>query len=38
LERAVYTAEGLAKFDAWEGKLWQRVYHDADTSIYRVLP
>jgi len=38
LEKAVYTAEGLAKFEAWEGKLWQRVYHDADTSIYRVLP
>ncbi|MCX8026049.1 MAG: hypothetical protein N3A60_12680, partial [Thermanaerothrix sp.] len=37
LEKAVYQAEGLAKFEAQEGRLWRRVYYDADTAIYQVI-
>ncbi len=37
LEKAVYQPEGLAKFEAQEGRLWRRVYRDADTAIYRVI-
>lgn len=37
LEKAVYQPEGLAKFEAQEGRLWRRVYQDADTAIYRVI-
>ncbi len=33
-----YFPEGLAKFDEQDGKLWQMVYHDSDTTIYQVLP
>ena len=35
LERAAFP-EGLAKFDEQSGKLWEPVYHDADTTIYQV--
>jgi YYY domain-containing protein len=38
LERAEYIGEGLLKFDAENGKLWQEVYRDGDTVIYQVLP
>jgi uncharacterized membrane protein len=36
-ERARFP-EGMAKFDALNGKLWQEVYREADTVIYEVLP
>jgi uncharacterized membrane protein len=36
-ERARFP-EGLAKFEANNGKLWQEVYREADTVIYEVLP
>jgi uncharacterized membrane protein len=43
LERGVYPSlipdlEGLAKFEKYEGKYWKAVYHDADTTIYEVMP
>jgi len=43
LERNVYPAlnpgmDGLAKFEEYEGEYWKAVYHDADTTIYEVLP
>ena len=36
LERAAYTAEGLAKFNLYDGKYWNAVYRDGDTVIYEV--
>lgn len=36
LEQAFYTQEGLAKFDAYDGKLWDAVYHTGSTIIYQV--
>jgi uncharacterized membrane protein len=36
LERAEYTAEGIAKFDASNGTLWHEVYRDGQTVIYEV--
>jgi YYY domain-containing protein len=36
LERAEYIGEGLLKFDAYNGKLWQEVYRDEQTVIYEV--
>lgn len=43
LERGVYPdlipdMKGLAKFEKYEGKFWKAVYHDADTTIYEVIP
>jgi YYY domain-containing protein len=43
LERNVYSAvnpmvDGVAKFEKYEGKYWKAVYHDADTTIYEVMP
>ena len=38
LERAAYTPEGIAKFDAFEGIYWQAVYRDGNTAIYEVSP
>ncbi|MCC6146884.1 MAG: hypothetical protein IT308_04885 [Anaerolineaceae bacterium] len=38
LEKAVYPAEGLAKFKEWEGEFWKEVYKNGETSIYQVLP
>jgi YYY domain-containing protein len=37
LEQLNYPAEGLGKFPALEGILWQLVYQDRDTEIYQVL-
>jgi uncharacterized membrane protein len=37
LEQLNYPAEGLEKFPALEGILWQLVYQDRDTEIYQVL-
>jgi hypothetical protein len=30
--------DGVAKFEKYEGKYWKAVYHDADTTIYEVMP
>jgi uncharacterized membrane protein len=38
LEEVFYPADGLAKFTQLNGILWKQVYHQADTSIYEVLP
>ncbi|HLA06386.1 MAG TPA: DUF2298 domain-containing protein [Anaerolineales bacterium] len=38
LERAAYTAEGISKFEQFEGIYWRSVYHDGDTVIYEVMP
>jgi YYY domain-containing protein len=37
LERAAYTPEGIAKFDAFEGIYWRAAYRDGDTAIYEVI-
>jgi YYY domain-containing protein len=37
LERAAYTADGIAKFERFDGKLWEEVYRDGRTAIYEVL-
>ncbi|MEE4273376.1 MAG: DUF2298 domain-containing protein [Thermoanaerobaculales bacterium] len=36
LERAYYSGEGIDKFLAWEGDLWQEVFVEGETAIYRV--
>ena len=36
LERIRYYGDGLAKFDTFDGVLWDEVYHDGDTVIYKV--
>jgi len=38
LERAEYIGEGLIKFDAYNGELWQEAYRDGETVVYEVLP
>ena len=35
-ERAFYSAEALMKFPAYNGELWDEVYREGDTVIYRV--
>lgn len=37
LERGLYAGPGLAKFQAEEGVLWQKVYQDRDMVIYLVV-
>lgn len=37
LEYAFYPGAGLTKFDLFEGQLWETVYQDGMTTIYRVL-
>jgi uncharacterized membrane protein len=37
LERAKYQSEGIAKFDQGTGSLWQIVYQDQETTIYKTL-
>jgi YYY domain-containing protein len=37
LERQEYTPEGIGKFVALEGDLWEVVYQKDDTTIYKVL-
>ncbi len=37
LERAKYSPEGLAKFEAQNGLLWNEVFRDRDTIIYKVI-
>jgi YYY domain-containing protein len=36
LERAKYTGDGLEKFEAYNGLLWNAVYRDGQTVIYEV--
>jgi uncharacterized membrane protein len=38
MERAAYPGEGLDKFAAYTGKLWDAVYHETETTIYHVRP
>ena len=38
LERNVYPALGLDKFESYEGLYWDEVYRDQDTFIYQVIP
>lgn len=38
LERAMYTPEGIAKFEQLEGQYWREVYRDGATAIYEVMP
>ena len=38
LEENDYPGPGLAKFPSLNGKLWNQVYHDQDTTIYQVAP
>jgi YYY domain-containing protein len=37
LEEAYFSGVGLEKFTAWNGDLWQQVYHQGHTTIYKVL-
>jgi uncharacterized membrane protein len=36
MEHAIYTPEGLAKFEAWDGELWDEVFRTGQTVIYQV--
>jgi len=36
LERAEYSATGIAKFERFDGSLWKEVYRDGTTAIYEV--
>ncbi len=38
LEMNYYPGDGLLKFPAQEGRLWEQVYQDGRTTIYQVLP
>jgi uncharacterized membrane protein len=38
LERAQYPAQGLAKFAEYDGRLWDAVYHEGETTIFKVRP
>jgi uncharacterized membrane protein len=38
LERAYYDGEGMAKFEAMDGHLWQEVFRAGQTVIYEVSP
>jgi YYY domain-containing protein len=38
LEEAAYPGPGLDKFPAFNGILWNQVYHDENTTIYEVIP
>jgi YYY domain-containing protein len=37
LEKAYYTANGLAKFADWKGDLWSEVFRDQETAVYQVI-
>jgi len=37
LERIFYPGVGLDKFSAFEGQLWDEVYHQGSTIIYEVI-
>jgi YYY domain-containing protein len=38
VEQIYYEEAGLRKFEQYDGILWKSVYHDAQTTIYKVLP
>jgi len=38
LEEVTYSGPGLDKFPAFNGVLWNEVYHDESTTIYQVIP
>jgi uncharacterized membrane protein len=37
MEQVYYPEEGLAKFSEFEGDLWEVVFHEGETTIYKVL-
>jgi uncharacterized membrane protein len=37
LERAKYSPEGIGKFEAYDGTLWNEVFRDRDTIIFEVV-
>jgi len=37
LERAKYSPEGIGKFAEYNGSLWNEVFRDRDTVIYKVI-
>jgi YYY domain-containing protein len=37
LERAAYSPEGIGKFERLNGRYWQEVYRDGNTTIYEVI-
>ena len=37
LERIFYPGGGLDKFERFEGQLWEEVYHEGNTTIYKVI-
>ncbi|HMN63092.1 MAG TPA: hypothetical protein PJ988_22185, partial [Anaerolinea sp.] len=36
MEKAIYPVDGLVKFTEWNGDLWDVVYQEGDTTIYKV--
>ena len=36
MERVWYGPDGMAKFDQQNGKLWDEVYREGETVIYKV--
>lgn len=38
MEKGMYSEEGIAKFEEQNGKLWNCVYNQENTKIYRVYP
>ena len=38
MEKGMYSEEGIAKFEEQNGKLWNCVYNQRNTKIYRVYP
>ena len=38
VEQIYYEEAGLRKFEQYDGTLWKSIYHDAQTTIYMVLP
>jgi YYY domain-containing protein len=37
LEGIYYPGDGLAKFEQYNGTIWKKVYHEAQTTIYEVI-
>jgi YYY domain-containing protein len=37
MEKAYYSAEGMAKFSEWDGVLWKEVFREGETAIYEVI-
>jgi hypothetical protein len=37
MEKAYYSAEGMAKFSELDGVLWKEVFREGETAIYEVI-